>query len=55
VLYVNGISAIQKLMAEESLPGIFLFISEWVVNALLSALFLAEALFSISLLMICEF
>jgi len=41
-------------MAKESLSGILLFVSEWVVNALLPALFLAGALCSVSPLMICK-
>jgi hypothetical protein len=35
-------------MARESPLGIFLFVSEWVVTALLPALFLKKALCSIS-------
>jgi len=35
-------------MAQESPPGIFLFVSEWVVTALLPVLFLEEALCYIS-------
>jgi hypothetical protein len=35
-------------MARESPLGIFLFVSEWVVTALLPALFLKKALYSIS-------
>jgi hypothetical protein len=39
-------------MARERPPGIFLFISEWAVNALLPALLLAEAQYSIYPMMI---
>jgi len=38
----------KRVMAEESPPGIFLFVSEWVVTALLPALFLPEVLCCIS-------
>jgi len=34
----------KRVMAEESPPGIFLFVSEWVVTVLLPALFLTEVL-----------
>jgi len=35
-------------MAKESPSGIFLFVSEWVVTALLPALFLTEEFYSMS-------
>jgi hypothetical protein len=41
-------------MAGKSSPGIFLFISEWAVDALLPALLLAETLYFISPLMILK-
>jgi hypothetical protein len=42
----------KTIMAKESPCGIFLFVYEWVMTALLSVLFLNETLCSISLLII---
>jgi hypothetical protein len=41
-------SAMQKVMAKESLLGISLFVTEWVVTALVPALIYKKALCSIS-------
>jgi hypothetical protein len=42
-------------MAKESPPGIFLFVTEWGDTALLSVLFLNEALCSVDTLIIYNF
>ena len=52
--FVNAIRAIQNVMVKDSPPGILLFVSELVVTVLLPVLFLAEASFSVSLLMFCK-
>jgi hypothetical protein len=44
----------KKVMAKESPPGVFLYISKEVVTALLLVLFFNEALCSIAPLIICR-